>query len=107
MGREGLRWGFAGEKAGLVEEEWDLRGGAGTTCFAGKAFFCQGRERGQLLLSNREPGDKGDNKAGRAGARQPGLVPQCPTTWEHNVGAGQAQGWESGSTESPDHQVSS
>lgn len=77
-----MRWGFAGEKAGLEEEEWDLVDGSGTACFAGKAFFCQGARRVQMLLSNRELGDKGDNKAGRSGACQPGLVSQCPTTWE-------------------------
>lgn len=59
-----------------------------------------------MLLTNRELGDKGDNKAGRSGACQPRLVPQCPTTWEHNVGAGQSQGWELRSAESPDHQAS-
>lgn len=73
-------WGFAGEKAGPAEEEGDLGGRAGTTCFAGKASFCGRRERGRWLLSSREPGDKGDdNKAGRARALQPRLVPQFPT----------------------------
>lgn len=85
-----MRWGFAGEKAGPAEEEGDLGGRAGTTCFAGKASFCGHRERGRWLLSSREPGDKGDdNKAGRARALQPRLVPQFPT----KVRAGQAQGW--------------
>lgn len=80
LGREGLRWGFAGEKAGPAEEEGDSGGRARTTCFAGKASFCWGRERSRWLLSSREAGDKGDdNKAGRARALQPRLVPQFPT----------------------------
>lgn len=36
LGREGLQWDFAGEKAGLAEEEWDLGGRQGQHVLLGK-----------------------------------------------------------------------
>lgn len=76
----------------------DLDGGAGTTCFTGKVFFCQGREMGQLLLSIWDPGDKGE-KAGRARSLQPNLVPLS-----YKVRAGRHR-MGLGSPESPEHHV--
>lgn len=51
-----------------------MGGEAGTPCFTGKVFFCQGREIGQLLLNIWDPGDKGE-KAGRTRSLQLSLVP--------------------------------
>lgn len=61
----------------VVKKGWTCRRvglRAGTKCFTGKAFFRQGREVGQLLLSIWDPGDKGE-KAGRTRSLQPSLVP--------------------------------
>lgn len=52
--KERLWWGFTGEMTGPAGEEWDLDSGAETPCFAGKATFCQGTERGQLVPNIRE-----------------------------------------------------
>lgn len=67
-------------KGWTCKEERDLGGGQGQHILLGKLPSVKGDKRGQLLRSDREPEDKGDNKAGRAWAHQPGLVPQCPTT---------------------------
>lgn len=62
------------EKRIDLQKKSGLGCGAGTTCFTGKVFFCQGREMGKLLLSIWHPGDKGE-KDGRTRSLQPSLVP--------------------------------
>lgn len=54
IGKERLWWGFTGKMTGPAGEEWDLDSGAETPCFAGKATFCQGTERGQLVPKHHE-----------------------------------------------------